>query len=750
MRTVLLRRTDIPNHPLSESEARAAFAACTDVDCETVVLTADATEARCLFATWAQAGKAAAAAHGDGLDACVEALRGGKNTRLIVRNLPFRVDVQEMRAAFAKFAPVREVRLAPPRGETKAGGKSAQEGVVECAGFGFVEYFLVADAKFALGKMNGAKIGGRVVAVDMALGRSLYVKRVEAGEEAEERDDKGEEESESDAYDASSDSQDSEDESVDKADSDEQALNDANRNQAKKRTIPESEKKAPISTADEMTRTIFVRNLLFETSAAELWKAMETEFGPVEQAVLVMNRVTSRPRGTAFVRFASEEDADNAVARGGAGDTSKSQSRSALGVAPGEGFVLQGRPLMLSKAVDRSMAKDLSEKASAKEKKQDPRNLKLAWVGQISAGTPEAKGLSAQDIARRSKSAKDKKTKLERNPNAFVSDIRLSVRNLPKDCDEKMLKQLFLVAAQDTKDKTKSEADPESSKTKKSEPVLITHCTVVRDAERNERSKGYGFVQFQQHEHALAALHATNNNPKALDMLIKAAPKVLKLDSHRERLIRKQWGDGRRLHVEFSVEDRRKVQLLEQIKEKGRKMKEANKLEAGAGKEKKKSKRSKQKVKSRSEGEEEVQPEKKLSKSDRKSAMKRKRAEAVNDLRKNTAAEEETDGKSDRRPSKKRKGGMDEVGNGVTPKAFCSKSNEESFEMRDTADKSDPKPKKPRKKRKPAEVEQDAKLDSLVHAYKRKLEKGAKKQGMMTDNTTGKQLQPATISRWFD
>lgn len=36
-----------------------------------------------------------------------------------------------------------------------------------------------------------------------------------------------------------------------------------------------------------------------------------------------------------------------------------------------------------------------------------------------------------------------------------------------------------------------------------------------RDARGNPRSKGFGFLEFEKHEHALATLQALSDNPKA-------------------------------------------------------------------------------------------------------------------------------------------------------------------------------------------------------------------------------------------
>lgn len=780
MRTVLLRRRN--GEEISEDDARAALGE--ERKPESVLLVADGKEARCTFDSWAQAGKAAAAAHGERLDACVEAVKGGKGTRLIVRNLPFLLNANDLRDAFSKYASVREVRLEPPRAlRGKLEGKAAaaersKGGLVQCAGFGFVEYFLVADAKFAMTKLNGAKIGGRVIAVDLALGKSDYAKKVddlEEDDDAEQEDDNDGEVDKGDAREEDGGTDDDENSSESDGESPEEAMDgsyegkgkeDSYAASAKSRTDKATtSKKAPLSTEAEMSRTVFVRNLLFETSAPELWKAMAEAFGPVEQAVLVKDRVTRRPRGTAFVRFVSEADAEKSVQQAGAGDTSK--TRSALEGPESGGFALHGRHLMLSKAVDRSKAKDLVEDTSRKATKDDPRNLRLAWIGQIKPGTRECQGISEADLARRAKSDQEKKTKLSRNSNAFVSDVRLSVRNIPKEFEDQFLKQMFLIAAGDGLYKGKG---PEGESAEKRAEVpgkstgqksvgyrkhpRITYCKIIRDEQRKDRSKGYGFVQFEKHEQALTALQCVNNNPKVLDMLIKAAPKFLKIDEHRERLLRKQWGDGRRLQVDFSVEDRRIVQVLEGIKEKGRKLSEAHKqkrAEEGPSGDKSAKKFKKQKKGSSGEHREKrSEPEQKISKSEKRSNLKRKRAEATE---RREAESKPRGGSGEDKASEKGTGDnrKDRTDAATEQRAEndSATTRKRNWEEMKRAEKPDPKPKKPRRKRNAAEVERDAKLDSLVDAYKRKLEKGAKKTGS-APKTGGSGMQAGSSARWFD
>lgn len=767
MRTVIVMRTD--GGMVDETAVKERVG-----DAGEVLIAGGGKKLRCTFDTWAEAGKNAAKLHGDGMEAWIEALAGGKKTKLIIRNLPFKCNVDEVRKAFGELAPLREIHLEPAKtkgagkeDKEQGAGKEIDETIVHCAGFGFVEYFLVADAKFAMGKMNGTKIGGRVIAVDMALGKSHYLRRIEEDRDEQNEDVNngvGGEENDAGSKGAKTDGADS-----DAADEEEEdGRDDPEYAEVQLHSLDTKhgpEKKSSQSTPEEMARTVFVRNLLFETSAPELWKAMSEEFGRVEQAVLVKHPITKRPRGTAFVRFAKEEDAENAVGRCGEGDTSK--TRSALLTARTNGFSLQGRPLLLSKAVERTTAKNLEAAVKQKGKKEDPRNLRLARIGQVKAGTMEAKGLSDRDLARLAKSEQEKRNKLAHNPNAFVSEMRLSVRNIPKEVDDKVLKQMFLVAVEKRlrKEDEKSYKSEERLKAgvkgnengvkgdkrdNENIKVRITYCKIIRDEERNGRSRGYGFVEFERHEHALAALQSVNNNSRAMEMLIAAKPKVLKIDEHRERALRKQWGDGRRLQVEFSVEDKRKVEIIRRIKEKGKKLSEENKkrkLEEGVEEKSRKRKKRKKETKDggkKSEEREEVEPRasgeaRAISKSERKSALKRKRAEE-----KEKGA---VDAKRQRKEGSSRLDGNKQGNESRSGKAERQTWGREEEEL----DKRGELKQRQKRKGKKKGEEKEEKFDALVTAYKRKLEsKGLRDGGTLGSAKGMQQASTAELSRWFE
>lgn len=112
------------------------------------------------------------------------------------------------------------------------------------------------------------------------------------------------------------------------------------------------------------------------------------------------------------------------------------------------------------------------------------------------------------------------------------------MRNLPKSVTDKQLKKLFLDAVATAP----AAAEPGFKK-----DIRIRQVKIVMG--ENERSKGFGFVEFEDHDHALIGLREVNNSPK-------------------------YFGEKRRLLVEFALEDKRVVEgrqkrlQLQQVKQK--------------------------------------------------------------------------------------------------------------------------------------------------------------------------------------
>jgi hypothetical protein len=122
----------------------------------------------------------------------------------------------------------------------------------------------------------------------------------------------------------------------------------------------------------------------------------------------------------------------------------------------GRGVSIGGRTLLVTRAVDRSEAVQLtgsfdggsgsgSGKAKAKvlgpdgkPVREDKRNLFLAREGLVLSASESAIGVSPADLKKRNAAYKEKKEKLK-NPNYFISQTRLSIRNLPIDCQSHRL-----------------------------------------------------------------------------------------------------------------------------------------------------------------------------------------------------------------------------------------------------------------------------------------------------------------------
>ncbi|XP_038230157.1 RNA-binding protein 28 isoform X1 [Dermochelys coriacea] len=454
-----------------------------------------------------------------------------KKARLIIRNLSFKCSDDDLKALFSPFGAVLEVNI--PR---KADGKMR--------GFAFVQFKNILQAGKALKGMNMKEIKGRTVAVDWAVAKDKY-RATQAGPPSGGREEKpsqaqqqdlgsenaSEEEDEEEgeglgsdepsssqvpgrlgkgtaAAPADSSEEESEVEREEPEGSDKSTVgseeDDEDADVAGKR------KKGPKRPSDVAEgRTVFVRNLAFDTEEEELGEMLE-RFGDLKYVRIVLHPDTEHSRGCAFAQFTTQEATQKCL-------------EAAQDDSEGGGLRLGGRQLHLDLAVSRDEAQKL--RAQKVKKPTGTRNLYLAREGLIRAGTQAAEGVSTTDIAKRARFEELKRLKLK-DQNIFVSRTRLCVHNLPKALDDQQLRQLLLRAAG---------GGP---------GLRIKECRVMRNltapaGKGRGQSLGYAFVEFEKHEHALAALRHANNNPHL-------------------------FGPHKRPIVEFSLEDRRKLKLKEQ------------------------------------------------------------------------------------------------------------------------------------------------------------------------------------------
>ena len=500
---------------------------------------------------------ASADADDDGDKECIWARQLGgegskpKQWRVIVRNLAFTATVEAIREALSAAGFVWDINM-PTDFHNKP------------KGFAFVTYTSKADADKAVSDCNGVSISGRQVAVDIAVSKSKYqaseaapaevTAAVEETQKDDPANDHGSGSDSDDSDDSDKTSSESEDEETQEKNMMSRLLGKVMSSDAPSTTKPERrapivEKKAPAAAegggnrtqSDDATKpgvepawqgakginaddeeqeaqnfTVFVRNLPLEANWEHLKEKM-MKFGRVKSCRVVKDKATGKHKGTAFVDFVTS-DAANAAVEASENETS--------------GVYVAGRPITIALAVSKAEAADMMARQGSKfrnaSKHRDNRNLYLAQEGDIHEASAAADGVSKSDIEKRRRSNEERQLKLK-NPNFFVSRTRLSVRNIPPEIDPKTLKKMFYDAVK----QRSTQAEPKILHAK------LLYDNTKADENGKPRSKGMGFVEFSEHEHALNALRALNNNPLAFS------------------------SRARRPIVEFSIEDARAVRKLE-------------------------------------------------------------------------------------------------------------------------------------------------------------------------------------------
>ena len=471
----------------------------------------------------------------------------GKALRLIVRNLSFRCDEAALRKAFEPHGTVAEVHV-----PIKADGKHS--------GFGFVQMGSQAECDAAVAALNETKIVGRVVAVDFSLPKARYEKQQSAApstapaastpgvsddgdedeededeedqdeededevEEEDEDEDEVEEEEEPEGEEATvqaaaddDDDDDEDDEDDDDEDEDEDEDEEAQATGGSSGGgAPGTAPAAGETEAERLACTLFMRDLPVQATEVQIRSLLE-RYGPLRYVTVVRDPATKLSRGTAFACFTDPRAVHEALL--------SEQSRRPW---------LLGQQVQLVPATDKASATQAADErraaASVHKKEGSKRHLELARLGLVQPEEEGAKDLTPAERLKREQAWAEKKEKLS-NPNFVVSEFRLSVRNLPTTVDEAQLRKLAYEGAL---------AAPQSA----GRPV-IKQVKILRDEGRLDRhglprSRGFGFVHFESHAHALAALHALSDNPNVLPerrrMLVEfAVDNVQKLKVHSTR-----------------------------------------------------------------------------------------------------------------------------------------------------------------------------------------------------------------------
>jgi nucleolar protein 4 len=393
-------------------------------------------------------------------------------------------------------------------------------------------------------------------------------------------------------------------------------------------------------------RVVFLRNLPFDTTRHDVFELIR-QFGRVESIHLV-KKSGGLFQGSCFVHFAKSQAAEKLVQR--YNRESKFVSQRQGGTSDHvDCLQLKGRTLLVDWAVSKETATAVVSDMSSHDGRdreggaKDRRHLYLKSEGRVDDPL-EWQALPVNDQQKRQRAWSDKITKLK-SPLFFINPTRLSIRNLAKFVDEKALKEICvratqrgmeskLVSAKDLLQHWRAKGDLshreilaniqeaelrgcdllpafDVSNVKRFIPsVFIDRDFSSPKAGAPSPSRGFGFVEFQHHVHALSCLRELNNNPyyaKYTTGGMLTLPTKLNKKSKRSKDT-DEAPKTPRLIVEFTVENMAKArqQAIHRLQQAANQRKQKQESLANKKKERKKSRGALQRERKRKEREETV------------------------------------------------------------------------------------------------------------------------------------------------
>lgn len=503
----------------------------------------------------------------------------GLPPKLIVRNLPWSVkEPEDLNVLFRSFGKVKFATL------PKRNGK--------LAGFGFVTMRGRKNAEKALQMINGKEIDGRQLAVDWAVEKDVWETTKKEEDDDEEEELKEEKESDDvEMKDA---------EGILEEPSDDETSSDEDGEDEEDNDLDELDDLDDDDEADEEddrnATTVFIRNLPFTATDQALYDHFKTQFGPLRYARVVLDYETERPRGTGFVCFWKPEDANTCVreaprgAEAMAPNKDKPKSNTAMKHSvlqdensdPSGRYTLEGRVLQVARAVSKGQAAKLEEEGVSRRmvRDTDKRRLYLLNEGTIPSNSPLYKKLSPSEIKMREDSYKQRETFIKKNPALHLSLTRLAIRNLPRHINSKDLKQLaresVVEFAKDVKAGARQPLSKEEQQRsrdtmkeleqlrKQKKMGIVRQAKVVFETREGTkvsektgggRSRGYGFIEFFTHRHALMSLRWLNCHSMAV-------PPSAQAPDDRDK--------KKSLVVEFAIENAQVVKRRNELQAKSR------------------------------------------------------------------------------------------------------------------------------------------------------------------------------------
>lgn len=464
--------------------------------------------------------------------------------KLIVRNLPWTIkDPEHLAALFRSYGKVKHATL-----PSKKPGLSA--------GFGFVILRGRKNAEMALEGVNGKKVDGRTLAVDWAVEKEVWetMQNESTGTEVRDRDVDATIVEEDDESNQSEDSHQIDGKNIPQGDIERSTSSDGEDSQFTSNVHKEVDEGSVAWATDSNKSTLFIRNLPFASTDDVLRSHFEL-FGPLRYARVVLDHATERPKGTGFVCFYDQEDADSclrdaprmqltpgqgsATTKGASTSSTKQSLLEDTSLDRSGRYTIEGRVLQLSRAVDRNEATRLTFASSniRDSRDKDRRRLYLLSEGTVPSNTPLYEHLSPSEIKMREDSAKQRQSLIRTNPTLHLSLTRLSIRNLPRSISSKDLKALAREAvvgfAKDVKSGLRKQLSKEelsrggeemkqAEKARKAKGKgIVKQAKIVFEGREGGkvtedsgagRSRGYGFIEYSSHRWALMGLRWLNGH----------------------------------------------------------------------------------------------------------------------------------------------------------------------------------------------------------------------------------------------
>ncbi|KAI8903564.1 hypothetical protein EDD86DRAFT_184714, partial [Gorgonomyces haynaldii] len=452
-----------------------------------------------------------------------------KKSRLIVRNLSFMSRKEHLQTVFGVYGKLVDCVVPIVDGKSK--------------GFGFVQFENLEDAEKAIKGVNGQKILNRPVAVDWALAKNEYDRLA-----AEEKENPVEE---TEVEETVEEETESKEETVDPDQAD---IVDEDMGYEDEEQLQRDLKQAKES---EQDRTLFIRNLSFETTEDTLFKSFK-KFGRLAYAKITKDSVTKLSKGNGFVCFSKVEDAESCLKAFEKAQelhqvTQYEQKTSLVPEMPEAlkedqsvlDFTIDGRFVSVTTLVSKRIAQELTHVGKVNKRQKDKRNLYLMREGVIFPESEAAKTLTEQEMEKRKEQYVARKKLLQQNPNLFISKTRLSVRGIDSFVNDQILRQTAKTGVikfwEEIKEGKREplerevleEEEAQSIKPAPERRILIKQAKVLLDLEKSDtkqkvgKSKGFGFVEFEHHTDALACLRWMNNNPDAFSQDGKKAKRPI-------------------------------------------------------------------------------------------------------------------------------------------------------------------------------------------------------------------------------